>query len=236
MSRTTFEMARERVGLLRMDRPDALNAIDIAMLDEMVGHLEAAREDPEVRVVVLSSTDYSAFSAGADLKEELDHEAKVERMQKFADLYDLVVGFPKPTLAACHGYTVGGGAEIAVGCDIRIGGSNLQMRFPGAALGVPVGAARLVTLCGLGAAKYLLLGSQTVKADEALRIGLISRVAPGAATEEATLELAGRMAEFDPESVARLKQMLHRWDDVEGRSADEGRGQVTWQDEGPGLG
>ncbi|MFM8888748.1 MAG: enoyl-CoA hydratase/isomerase family protein, partial [Solirubrobacterales bacterium] len=198
--------------------------------------LEAAREDPEVRVVVLSSTDYSAFSAGADLKEELDHEGKVERMQKFADLYDLVVGFPKPTLAACHGYTVGGGAEIAVGCDIRIGGSNLQMRFPGAALGVPVGAARLVTLCGLGAAKYLLLGSQTVKADEALRIGLISRVAPGSATEEATLELAGRMAEFDPESVARLKQMLHRWDDVEGRSADEGRGQVTWQDEGPGLG
>ncbi|MFM9045519.1 MAG: enoyl-CoA hydratase/isomerase family protein [Solirubrobacterales bacterium] len=236
MSRTTFEMGREGVGLLRMDRPDALNAIDTAMLDEMVGHLEAAREDPEVRVVVLSSTDYSAFSAGADLKEELDHEGKVERLQKFADLYDLVVGFPKPTLAACHGYTVGGGAEIAVGCDIRIGGSNLQMRFPGAALGVPVGAARLVTLCGLGAAKYLLLGSQTVKADEALRIGLISRVAPGAATEEATLELAGRMAEFDPESVARLKQMLHRWDDVEGRSADEGRGQVTWQDEGPGLG
>lgn len=236
MSRTTFEMAREGVGLLRMDRPDALNAIDMAMLDEMVGHLEAAREDPEVRVVVLSSTDYSAFSAGADLKEELDHEGKVERMQKFADLYDLVVGFPKPTLAACHGYTVGGGAEIAVGCDIRIGGSNLQMRFPGAALGVPVGAARLVTLCGLGAAKYLLLGSQTVKADEALRIGLISRVAPGAATEQATVELAGRMAEFDPESVARLKQMLHRWDDVEGRSADEGRGQVTWQDEGPGLG
>jgi len=236
MSRTTFEMAGEGVGLLRMDRPDALNAIDMAMLDEMVGHLEAAREDPEVRVVVLSSTDYSAFSAGADLKEELDHEAKVERMQKFADLYDLVVGFPKPTLAACHGYTVGGGAEIAVGCDIRIGGSNLQMRFPGAALGVPVGAARLVTLCGLGVAKYLLLGSQTIKADEALRIGLISRVAPGAATEEATLELAGRMAEFDPESVARLKQMLHRWDDVEGRSADEGRGQVTWQDEGPGLG
>ncbi|MFM9149287.1 MAG: enoyl-CoA hydratase/isomerase family protein, partial [Solirubrobacterales bacterium] len=217
-------------------RPEALIAIDTAMLDEMVGHREASREDPEVRVGVLSSTDYSAFSAGADLKEELDHEGKVERMQKFADLYDLVVGFPKPTLAACHGYTVGGGAEIAVGCDIRIGGSNLQMRFPGAALGVPVGAARLVTLCGLGAATYLLLGSQTVKADEALRIGLISRVAPGSATEEATLELAGRMAEFDPESVARLKQMLHRWDDVEGRSADEGRGQVTWQDEGPGLG
>ena len=110
------------------------------------------------------------------------------------------------------------------------------MRFPGAALGVPVGAARLVTLCGLGAAKYLLLASPAVKADEALRIGLVSRVAPGAATEEATLELASRMAEFDPGAVARLKGMLHQWDDVEGRSAEEGRGQVVWQDEGPGLG
>ena len=236
MSRTTFELAREGVGLLRMDRPDALNAIDMAMLDEMIGHLEAARDDPEVRVIVISSTDHTAFSAGADLKEELDRSGKVERMQRFADLYDLVVGHPKPTLAACHGYTVGGGAEIAVGCDIRIGGSNLQMRFPGAALGVPVGAARLVTLCGLGPAKYLLLASPTIKADEALRIGLISRVAPGAATEETTLELAGRMAEFDPASVGRLKRMLHQWDDIEGRSAEEGRGQVTWQDEGPGLG
>jgi len=236
MSRTRFEIARDGVGLLQMDRPDALHAIDTAMLDEMVEHLEVAREDPSVRVVVISSTDHIAFSAGADLKEELDREGSVARMQKFADLYDLVVGYPKPTLAACHGYTVGGGAEIAVGCDIRIGGSNLQMRFPGAALGVPVGAARLVTLCGLGAAKYLLLGSPAVKADEALRIGLVSRVAPGAATEEATLELAGRMAEFDPESVARLKGMLHQWDDIEGRSAEEGRGQVTWQDEGPGLG
>ena len=236
MSRTIFEIAREGVGLLRMDRPDALNAIDTAMLDEMIGHLEQAREDPSIRVIVISSTDHTAFSAGADLKEELDRAGKVDRMQRFADLYDLVVGYPKPTLAACHGYTVGGGAEIAVGCDIRIGGWNLQMRFPGAALGVPVGAARLVTLCGLGAAKYLLLGSPTIKADEALRIGLISRVAPGAATEETTLELAGRMAEFDPDSVAVLKRMLHDWDDVVGRSAEEGRGQVTWQDEGPGLG
>ena len=236
MSRTTFELAREGVGLLRMDRSDSLNAIDTAMLDEMISHLEAARDDGSVRVVVISSTDHTAFSAGADLKEDLDRAGKVERMQKFADLYDLVVGFPKPTLAACHGYTVGGGAEIAVGCDIRVDGSNLQMRFPGAALGVPVGAARLVTLCGLGPAKYLLLASPTVKADEALRIGLVSRVAPGAATEQATLELAGRMAEFDPDSVATLKQMLHQWDDVEQRSADEGRGQVVWQDQGPGLG
>ncbi|MDQ2623187.1 MAG: enoyl-CoA hydratase/isomerase family protein, partial [Actinomycetota bacterium] len=160
---------------------------------------------------------------------------KVRKMQLFADLYDAIVQLPKATVAACHGYTVGGGAEIAVACDVRVGGANLQMRFPGAALGVPVGPARLVTLCGLSHAKYLLLTSNTVKADEALRIGLINQVAPGAATENTALELAGRIAAHDPESVATLKSLLHKWDDVEGRSADEGRGQVEWQRSGRGL-
>ena len=144
-------------------------------------------------------------------------------MQLFADLYDEIVAFPKPTIAACHGDVVGGGAEIAIACDMRVGGSNLRMRFPGAALGVPVGPARLVTLCGLAAAKYLLLSSRTVGADEALRLGLVNRVAPAAATEESALELAAEVAAHPPEAVARLKRMLHEWDDVEGRSAPRAR-------------
>lgn len=235
MSLTSYHV-EDHVALIQLDRPNQMNAINAEMLGELIMHLAVARSDEEVRVVVFSSTDYSCFSAGADIKEDLDDQGRVDRMQLFADLYDAVVGFPKPTLAACHGYTVGGGAEIAIGCDIRVGGSNLQMRFPGAELGVPVGPARLVTLCGLSAAKYLLIGSQMVKAEEALRIGLVNRLAPGAATENATIELARRIAAFDPEGVARLKQMLHRWDDIEGRSADEGRGQVAWQEDGPGLG
>ncbi|HET8592452.1 MAG TPA: enoyl-CoA hydratase/isomerase family protein, partial [Solirubrobacterales bacterium] len=175
------------------------------------------------------------LSAGADVREELDEEGRVRRMELFARLYDELTAFPKPTVAACHGSVVGGGAEVAVACDLRVGGSNLRMRFPGAALGVPVGPARLVTLCGLSTAKYLLLTSRNVSADEALRMGLIHRVAPAARTEEAALELAAGVAEHPPEAVARLKQMLHRWDGVVERSADEGRGQVEWQRSGPGL-
>ena len=127
------------------------------MLEELLGHLAAARDDEAVRVLVISSTDHMGLSAGADVREELDDEGGVRRMQLFADLYDELTGFPKPTVAACHGACVGGGAEIAVACDLRVGGSNLRLRFPGAALGVPVGPARLVTLCGLSVAKYLLL-------------------------------------------------------------------------------
>jgi enoyl-CoA hydratase/carnithine racemase len=233
--RTTYEVRGDGIAVLRLDRPEARNAIDTLMLNELLARLAEAGDDEAVRVLVFSSSDQMGLSAGADVKEELDADAHVERMQLFSDLYDAIVAFPKPTIAACQGDVVGGGAEIAIGCDMRVGGSNLRMRFPGAALGVPVGPARLVTLCGLGAAKYLLLSSRTVGADEALRLGLVNRIAPAAATEEAALELAAGVAAHPPEAVARLKRMLHEWDDVEGRSAVEGRGQVEWQRSGPGL-
>jgi enoyl-CoA hydratase/carnithine racemase len=232
---TSYAAGEDGIALLRLERPEARNAINTQMLAEMLEHLGVAAGDDAVRVLVFSSSDHMGLSAGADVREELDEQGRVRRMQLFADLYDRITGFPKPTIAACHGDVVGGGAEVAVACDLRVGGSNLRMRFPGAALGVPVGPARLVTLCGLAAAKYLLLSSRNVGADEALRLGLVSRVAPAAATEDAALELAAQVAAHPPEAVARLKRMLHGWDGVEDRSRAEGEGQVEWQRTGPGL-
>jgi enoyl-CoA hydratase len=235
LSTTTYEVGEDGVALLRLDRPDARNAINTEMLEELLSHLASARSDDAVRVLVLSSSDQMGLSAGADVREQLDEEGRVRRMRLFADLYDELTGFEKPTVAACHGACVGGGAEIAVACDLRIGGSNLRLRFPGAALGVPVGPARLVTLCGLSVAKYLLLTSKEVAADEALRWALVHKVVSAPRTEEAALQLAAQVAEHPPESVARIKRMLHGWDDVEGRSRVEGEGQVEWQRSGPGL-
>jgi len=223
---TSYRVDDLGVALIRLERPKSRNAINTQMLSELLEHLAVARGDEAVRVLVFSSADHLGFSAGADVREQLDADAHVQRMQLFSDLYDAIVAFPKPTIAACHGDVVGGGAEIAIACDMRVGGANLRMRFPGAALAMPVGPARLVTLCGLAAAKYLLLSSRTVGADEALRIGLINRVAPAAATEDSALELAAGVAAHPPEAVARLKRMLHEWDDIEGRSAQEGVGQV----------
>lgn len=230
-----YEVNEGGVALVRLQRPDARNAISTQMLAEILECLAVARADDAVRVLIVTSSDHMGLSAGADVKEQLDEEGKVRRMQLFADVYDEIVAFPKPTIAVCHGDVVGGGAEIAIACDMRIGGSNLRMRFPGAALGVPVGPARLVTLCGLATAKYMLLSSRTVGADEALRLGLVNRVAPAAGTEDAALELAAGVAAHPPEAVAQLKRMLHQWDDVEGRSKVEGKGQVEWQRTGPGL-
>ena len=233
---TSWSVDENGVGLLRLEREEARNAMNTQMLEEMLGHLRGGRGDEAVRVVVISSNDHLGLSAGADVREELtDDEARVHRMQLFADLYDEIVSYPKPTVAACHGSVVGGGAEVAVACDLRVAGGNLRMKFPGAELGVPVGPARLVTLCGLSTAKYLLLTSRNVSADEALRMNLVHRVAPAARTEEAALELAAEVASHPSESVARIKQMLHGWDGIVDRSADEGRGQVEWQRSGPGL-
>lgn len=232
---TRYDLDDEGVALLRLDRPETRNAINTAMLEELVEHLAVARQDENVRVLVLSSTDHMGLSAGADVREELDREAAQRRMELFARVYDDMTGFPKPTIAACHGACVGGGAELAVACDLRVGGSNLRLRFPGASFGIPVGPARLVTLAGLSIAKYLLLTGKELAADEALRWGLIHKVAPAARTEEAALQLAAQVAANDPEGVARLKRMLHDWDGVEERSRIEGEEQIEWQRTNPGF-
>lgn len=232
---TLYEVGDDGVGVIQLDRPKARNAINTRMLEELLAHLQSARGDERVRALVISSTDHMALSAGADVREELDSAGQVRRMELFSRLYDELTGFPKPTVAACHGATVGGGAEIAVACDLRVGGSNLRLRFPGATLGVPVGAARLVTLCGLSVAKYLLLSGKEIAVDDAHRWGLVHKVTSPPRTESAAIQLAAQVAEHPPEAVARLKRMLHGWDDVEGRSRAEGKGQVEWARSGPGL-
>ncbi len=235
MSLTTYEVGEDGVALLQLDRPDARNAINTAMLEELLAHVAAARDDDAVRVLVVSSTDHMGLSAGADVREDLDAAGRCTGCSCSPISTTRSSGFRSRPIAACHGACVGGGAEIAVACDLRVGGSNLRLRFPGAALGVPVGPARLVTLCGLSVAKYLLLTSKEVDADEALRWGLVHKVAPSQATEDAALQLAAQVAENPPEAVGRIKRMLHEWDGVEGRSRVEGEGQVEWQRSGPGL-
>jgi enoyl-CoA hydratase len=232
---TSYSVDENGVALLRLERAEARNAINTQMLEELLAHLRSAHDDKRVRVVVLSSNDHMSLSAGADVREELDEDGKVRRMELFAELYDELTAFPKPTVAACHGACVGGGAEIAVACDLRVAGGNLRLRFPGAALGVPVGPARLVSLAGLSVAKWALLTSREISADEAHRWGLVHRVVPAARTEDAALEVAAGVASLDPEAVRLLKRMLHEHDGVVERSAAEGRGQVEWQRSGRGL-
>ena len=238
MSVTTYDVDEQGVALLRLDRPEARNAIDTAMLEEMLGPPGCrARATSGVRVLVLSSTDHMGLSAGADVREELDEDGRVRRMELFAAPLRRADRLSRsPTVAACHGSCVGGGAEIAVACDLRVGGSNLRLRFPGAALGVPVGP-------GPAGHAVRALGGQVPAPDRQggrRRAGApLGPRAQGRARGRnrgaRRLTLAAAVAEHPPEAVARLKRMLHEWDGVEDRSRAEGEGQVEWQRSGPGL-
>src|SRR6201999_4634416 len=98
-----YSVDEQGIALIRLDRPKARNAINTQMLAELLEHLAVARDDEAVRVLVFSSADPLGFCAGADVREKLDGDGHARRMEMFSDLYDAIVGFPKPTVCACHG-------------------------------------------------------------------------------------------------------------------------------------
>ncbi|HEY7619003.1 MAG TPA: enoyl-CoA hydratase/isomerase family protein [Solirubrobacteraceae bacterium] len=232
-------LQRERldpgIEVLRLDRPDARNALDSATLAELEAALAELAADEALRVLVLSTTSERALCAGADVAEELDGEAATARMEAFTRVYAAVEAFPAPTVCVCVGNVVGAGAELAAGCDLRVGGDNLKLAWAGARLGVPVGPARLTPLVGLAAAKDLVLTGRTLGMEDARALGLLARTAPAALAEAAALDLAHSLAANPPEGMRRLKAMFRDVTGAAGHVARENAVLVEWQRAGGGL-
>jgi enoyl-CoA hydratase/carnithine racemase len=206
------------VRIITMARPQVRNAMDTALLAALLDAVAVAVADNGTRVVLLAGAG-GAFSAGADLREELDHAGAVRRMDLFCQVYEAIGTCRKPTVSAISGACVGGGAEVAAACDIRVCDPSARFRFPGAALGIPVGAAKLVGLVGLGSAKDLVLSSRTIDADEALRIGFVQAVADDALV--AGRERAAAIAGNDPDTVDYLKRQFATFSGLGDRIAAE---------------
>jgi enoyl-CoA hydratase/carnithine racemase len=223
------------IEILRLDRPEARNALDTATIEELRTGLADAAADPELRVVVLSTTSPRAFCAGADVGEKLDREAGVARMEAFAALYSDLDAFPAPVVCVCAGNVVGAGAEIAAASDLRVAGDNLVLAWAGARLGVPVGPARLAPLVGLSVAKDLVFTGRAIGADEARDLRLVHRVAPADEAEAVALELAAEIAAHPPAGLRRLKAMFREYEATTVRVERENRELVAFQREGAGL-
>lgn len=232
-------MLRESAGagieVLRLNRPDKRNALDTATLDALNAALHGLAADPELRVLVLSTTDPQALCAGADVSEPLDHDGGVARMAAFTALYGLLEAFPVPTIAVCVGNCVGAGAEIAAGADLRVAGDNLKLAWAGARLGVPVGPARLSQLIGASRAKDLIFTGRVVGADEAERIGFAHRVASAVDAEAVAVELAATLAANSPDGLRVLKRMFRDLDATTGRVDYENAKLMQFQRTGSGL-
>jgi enoyl-CoA hydratase/carnithine racemase len=223
------------VEVLRLDRPERRNAMDSATLAELEAALAELAGDPDLRVLVFSTTSERALCAGADVAEVLDAEGGVARMEAFARFYAAVEAFPAPTIAVCVGNCVGAGAELAAGCDLRVAGDNLKLSWAGARLGVPVGPARLVPLVGLARAKELILTGRVVGAEEAAALGLTRTIVPAAGAEEAALALAREIAAHPSEGLRRVKALFRALDGTAERVAVENDWLVAFQRDGAGL-
>lgn len=221
--------------VLRLNRPERRNALDSATLALLIGQLEELAGDPELRVLVLSSTSPRALCAGADVAEALDHEGGLARMRAFSRLYSLLESFSAPTVCVCVGNCVGAGAELVAGCDLRVGADNLLLAWAGARLGVPVGVARLVPLVGLARAKELIFTGRTVGGAEAQSLGLLTRYVAAAEAETVALELAEELAVHPPEGMRRLKEMFRDFESGAQRVARENALLEDFQRHGVGL-
>jgi enoyl-CoA hydratase/carnithine racemase len=181
--------------VVTLDRPAARNAMDSRLLMTLLDVLAEVEADPDLRGLVLTGAG-GAFSAGADVREELADGGR-RRMELFAGLYEQLTLFRVPTAAAIEGPAVGGGAEAAGACDVRFAGRSAVFRFPGA-----------VGQVGLSVAKDWVLSSRDVPAQEAERRGFVQHlVADGEALASATAWME-TVAERDPDTVALLKHLF----------------------------
>jgi enoyl-CoA hydratase/carnithine racemase len=208
-----------RVRTITMNRPDARNAMDTAMLEHLVDALASAAAEEDVRGVLLTGAG-GVFSSGADVRESLP-DGGDRRMELFGIFYEALSAHPKPTAAAVEGPAVGGGAEAAAACDVRCAGRSSVFRFPGAIYGIPVGAARTIGLVGLGTAKDWVLSARDVTADEAHAVGFVQRLVDDGQARDAALEWLTTVASRDQPTIARQKAALNAFAGLPDRVAWE---------------
>jgi len=185
---------------LRLNRPERANALDAALVEE----LHDAFSELDARAVVLGSSAPRMFCAGADLG--LADEERVRVSGRLYALYERMLTARMPLVAAIDGPAVGGGAQLAVACDVRVAGPEARVRFVGPGHGLAVGAWALPSLVGRGRAMELCLSMRWVDAQEALAIGLVDRRAADPDAE--ALALARQIAALDAPAVGRVKQVV----------------------------
>ncbi|WP_372573448.1 enoyl-CoA hydratase [Ruegeria jejuensis] len=203
----------DHVALIKLNRPDALNALNTELLGELCTALESADENDKVRCVVLTGSD-KAFAAGADIK-EMSEKSFVEVFEEnlFASANDRISAIRKPIVAAVSGYALGGGCELAMMCDFIIAAENAKFGQPEINLGVIAGmggSQRLTRFVGKSKSMDMNLTGRFMDAEEAERAGLVSRIVPTKKLMEEAMAAAQKVAEKSQLSVLAAKESVNR--------------------------
>lgn len=201
-----------KVAIVTVNRPGKLNALNVRTRQEILAALKDLREDDGVRVLVITGAGDKAFIAGADINEFAGKTAmEIRDIMENSRAFDAMEDFPKPVIAMINGYALGGGCELAMACDIRIASTRAKFGQPEIKLGIIPGGGgtqRMPRLIGEGKAMELILTGDMIDASEAYRLGLINYAVPPEELEKKTLEVAGRIAEMSPVTLALAKQAV----------------------------
>ena len=210
------------VGVATLNRPEALNAMTVEMLDALERVLDEAEGDPDLRAVVLAASGEKAFCVGADLKaraREYDDGSGIDPLAAAVHrVFKRLERLKRPTVAAIHGYCLGGGLELALTCDLRVAADTAQLGLPEAKVGSMPGAGgtqRLTRLIGPARAKELMFTCERIGADEAHRLGLVDRVVPAASLLDEARALAAAIGQKAPLSIQKIKEAVNQALDVD---------------------
>jgi enoyl-CoA hydratase len=198
---------RDGVAFLRMNRPEKHNAFHHELSLALAAQIDELEDEDGIGAAVLTGSG-QAFSAGADMTEALASVESGGRGDGMAQAVVRVMGFSKPIIAAVNGYAFGGGAALALACDIRIASERASFRFPGASYGLVVGGSQLPRVVGPSKAKELIFTARVVEAEEAARIGLVDQIVPHEALDGAAWEMAREIAQHSPAALRWSKAVI----------------------------
>jgi enoyl-CoA hydratase len=223
ISFTSIRLERREPGLaiVRIARPQALNALNTVTLRELREALRQLATDSSARVVVLAGEGEKAFIAGADITEMKDKSTSegVEFSQVGHEVTKLLELMPKPTIAAVNGFALGGGTEMAIACDFILASETAVFGQPEVGLGIIPGfgaTARLAKFVGFPRAKELIFTGRKFKADEALRLGLVAEVIPSSEFWDRVLAVATGIARQSSTAIAKSKSLLNEFSESVG--------------------
>lgn len=210
----------EGISVVSLTRSSAKNAIGRQLLRELQEAINTLRQERTTRVVVLRSACPGTFSAGADLKERatMTQAETAEFVSSLRRTFTELAGLPMPTIAVLEGYAFGGGAELALACDLRVADTRAQLAFPEARLGIMPGAGgtqRLPRLVGLSTAKELIFTARRVCGSEAVQLGLVDHCVEEGKALERALELAREVAQSAPLSLRAAKAAISQGVEVD---------------------
>ena len=212
MSYTTIlTETRGRVGLVTLNRPDAMNALNSIILDELMSALEDFDADDAIGAMVVSGNE-KVFAAGADIKEMAEASEEQMRQSPFIGSFDRIREIKKPVIAAVSGWALGGGCELAMSCDMIVATEKAKFGQPEITIGVIPGAGgtqRLTLAVGKAIAMEMVLNNRTLSAQEALSFGLVNRVVPVENFLDEAISLADEIAGRAPLAVRAGKEAVN---------------------------